>query len=271
MNYLTTPRSIKKELKDDYYDSKPVVMDVPKMLMSMSISIDIPKASQVLANSFMALNDLQKQHQPSESSSRCFHTTVTIQPPKTGNPIIIVQNVLLDSGATNSFLHRDVVHAAGLAPIKVPAKTFESATGQRTAHDEKVTCELHLGGWPIRVWAYVDDSNVRRRMIVGEDNLDIFGITHKRIGKGADRRQQVTVTPNQNGQRTKHYVVAQDPAHVAPLAYAARAGDPRAAVLRRTVTIPQYHAQQKRERARIDKQAKRRKEACKNWVYPDVY
>lgn len=264
---------IKQEYDDDYdnYHGVPPITPYRSSnhnLFEASTNFSL-NSTRVLKNKFMSI------HAPTAKSSvipssHCFHTTVSIHGPTGGDRPVVIQSVLLDSGAGDNFLHRDVVNLVNLPTHRLTeGKQFEGAWGHTAVHDEMVHFQLYLGGVGNNVWAFVDDSNVRSRMVIGEPAWETFRINRKTIGTGSTRHAQVTVSPDVTGFRMKNYVVPPDPVNIRPRAYVPQRDDEMVRQLESPMSIPQLREHQRQRRQRITERAREAKKGVRSWLYDD--
>lgn len=143
----------------------------------------------------------------SYDGAHCFSTTGVID---LYQGCLKVTQILVDSGAANTFISRAAVNQAGFYSFKVRAKRFELADGSITVRDEKVRFDLFIAGVMNRVEAFVDDSEASWIILFGCDAQRQFCMKTN-ASFGPRKEWKITVAENLTGMGLTRRVVQRDP------------------------------------------------------------
>lgn len=81
--------------------------------------------------------ELQQENENDQLATACFYTTIAID--FSISECIVVNNVLIDSGASAYFIHRKLVNELELNTVSLPrSQEFAAAGGSSTAYTEYV-------------------------------------------------------------------------------------------------------------------------------------
>lgn len=145
---------------------------------------------------------------PADMTMGCFRTTVVVEADET--EAWLVRSVLLDTGASASFLQRRCAENMGLNIMSCDPITFTIGNGSKIVRDHRVQFAMWMGGVEGQVKAYVCDEQDKTSLTLGVPALSDYRVAMKVIGAGSERRVKATVSPDVEGRRNLQYLIHCD-------------------------------------------------------------
>jgi len=143
-----------------------------------------------------------------ELTASTFSTIVAIDTRIHGNGnCFLIDSALLDTGASASFIRRDVADGCGLKSVACEKKTFTLADGSQAVYDRRVVFLMTMAGVQGQVNAYVSDKPRAGELLLGQPALQDFRVNIGVVGVGQTRRLQATATPDIEGLRRVRFLL----------------------------------------------------------------
>ncbi|GIZ46151.1 hypothetical protein CKM354_000929000 [Cercospora kikuchii] len=126
-----------------------------------------------------------------------------------------VTQMLLDTGASSSFISATAVRQAGLTIINCEPISFEQADGSLNTHFQKVEFKLYMAGVHAKVTAYIDYGNSSHHMLLGKPAIKAFN-SYPNFSFGRKKETRWYISQDVTGLRGKRVLLLQDPAYGTP-------------------------------------------------------
>ncbi|KAK4505564.1 hypothetical protein PRZ48_003527 [Zasmidium cellare] len=149
---------------------------------------------------------------PRPQVSNCFYTTGYII--GDGN-CVQVTHILIDSGASSSFINLRAVRKAKLTIYEGPSHWFSTLNGM-VAWSKYVSFPLRIGGIQQTVSAFVEErEDDRRELLLGIGEMNAFRMTFHPPTL-AEKEMRVSIKSDVKGQRNKPRYLQRDDPKVGP-------------------------------------------------------